>query len=302
MFSDYDKCMLCPRRCQVNRNNGETGICGQTNIIKAARASLHFWEEPVISGKNGSGTVFFSGCSLNCIYCQNYRLSKENRGIEISQERLAQVFLELEDKGAHNINLVTAEHFAPSICVALCIAKEKGLKIPIILNSSGYTSISTLKKLKKYIDIYLVDFKYYADDIARKLSNVNDYYAVADKAIEEMVRQQPKLIYDEDGMLKKGVIVRHLCLPGNVKDSKIILKKLFEKYGNNICYSIMSQFTPTDNTKNFPPLNRKLKDREYEEVIDFCIALGMDNAFIQEGDSASESFIPEFDGEGIIKY
>lgn len=302
MFSDYDKCMLCPRRCQVNRNNGETGICGQTNIIKAARASLHFWEEPVISGKNGSGTVFFSGCSLNCIYCQNYQLSKENRGIEISEERLAQVFFELEDKGAHNINLVTAEHFAPSICAALSIAKEKGLKIPIVLNSSGYTSISTLKKLKKYIDIYLVDFKYYADDIARKLSNVNDYYAVADKAIEEMVRQQPELIYDEDGMLKKGVIVRHLCLPGNVKDSKIILKNLFEKYGNNICYSIMSQFTPTDNTKNFLPLNRKLKDREYEEVIDFCIALGMDNAFIQEGDSASESFIPEFDGEGIIKY
>lgn len=302
MFSDYDKCMLCPRRCQVNRNNGETGVCGQTNKIKAARASLHFWEEPVISGKNGSGTVFFSGCSLNCIYCQNYQLSKENRGIEISEERLAQVFLELEDKGAHNINLVTAEHFAPSICAALSIAKEKGLKIPIVLNSSGYTSSSTLKKFKKYIDIYLVDFKYYADDIAGKLSNVNDYYAVADKAIEEMVRQQPKLIYDENGMLKKGVIVRHLCLPGNVKDSKIILKKLFEKYGNNICYSIMSQFTPTENTKNFPPLNRKLKDREYEEVIDFCIALGMDNAFIQEGDSASESFIPEFDGEGIIKY
>lgn len=301
MFKEYDNCKLCPRSCSVNRNNKKTGVCGQTSGIKAAKAYLHEWEEPVISGENGSGTVFFSGCNLNCVYCQNYQLSREYKGVEVSAERLSQIFLELQQKGAHNINLVTAEHFAPSICVAISMAKDKGLNVPVILNSSGYTSLETLNILRDYIDIYLVDFKYYSDKIAQKYSNVKDYYAVADKAVEEMVNQQPELIYGEDGLLKKGVIVRHLCLPENTDDSKIILKKLFEKYGNDICYSLMSQFTPTEYTKNLSPLNRKLRESEYEEIIEYCIGLGMENAFIQEGESASESFIPEFNGEGIIK-
>lgn len=299
MFSEYSECTLCPRGCKVNRNKSETGWCGQTSSLRLSRAALHLWEEPPISGEQGSGTVFFAGCSLRCIYCQNYKISSGNEGVNVPPERLAEIFIELQDKGAHNINLVTADHFAPHICYGVKLAKCRGLSIPVILNSSGYITVQTLEMLEKYIDIYLVDFKYSNSETAKLYSFAEDYSEFTEKAVEEMVRQQPELIYSSEGMLEKGVVIRILCLPGHADESKEIIKKLYEKYGESVCYSIMSQFTPTENTKNISPLNRKLSQREYDEIIDFCIELGMENAFIQDGESAQESFIPEFNGEGI---
>ena len=257
------------------------------------------WEEPPISGERGSGTVFFTGCSLKCIYCQNYKISSENLGKEITVERLSKIFSELQEKGAHNINLVTAEHFAPHICEAIKTARKNGLSIPVILNSSGYINIRTLKMLENYIDIYLVDCKYFFSETAKKYSQAENYCEVAKNAISEMVNQKAKMIYDGDGMLKKGVVIRVLCLPGHIEETKEIIKSLYEKYGESVCYSIMSQYTPTKNTQNIPPLNRKLRESEYDEIVDFCIDLGMENVFVQERESACESFIPEFSGEGV---
>lgn len=299
MFREYDLCNLCPRECNVNRNEEKKGWCNQTSTLRVARASLHMWEEPTISGEKGSGTVFFSGCSLKCIYCQNYKISRENVGKEITVDRLAEIFIELQGKGAHNINLVTADHFAPHICKSLEIAREKGLRVPVILNSSGYIKTKTLKLLEQYIDIYLVDCKYFFSESAKKYSQAENYCVEALDAIEEMVRQKPGLMVDEGGILQKGVVIRILCLPGHTEETKRIIENLYKKYGETVCYSIMSQYTPTKNTENISPLNRKLNKREYDDVIDFCIALGMENAFVQEGESASESFIPEFDTDGL---
>ncbi len=299
LFSEYNACNLCPRECNVNRNKNEKGWCNQTSTLRLARASLHMWEEPPISGIRGSGTVFFTGCSLKCIYCQNYKISSENEGKEITPERLSEIFLELQEKGAHNINLVTADHFAPHICHAIKNAKEMGLTIPVVLNSSGYIKVKTIKMLERYIDIYLVDCKYFLNETAKKYSRAENYCDAAESAIKEMVNQKPKLIFDEYGMLQKGVVIRILCLPHHTEETKEIIKSLYERYGESVCYSIMSQYTPTENTKNIPPLDRKLSQREYDEIVDFCIDLGMENAFVQEGESASESFIPEFDAEGL---
>ena len=287
------KCNSCPRNCNVDRFNGQIGYCGMDNSIKVARASLHMWEEPCLSGKNGSGTVFFSGCSLKCVYCQNRNIAVENLGMEVNIEQLSEVFLILQEKNANNINLVTPTHYIHQIVKALELAKNKGLSIPVVYNTGGYEKVENLKLLDGLIDIYLPDLKYKSEDLAIKYSNAPGYFEIADKAIEEMVRQVKNTIFADD-IMKKGVIVRHMILPGNTKDSKDIIYHLYNKYGNRIFISIMSQYTPFGNLDNYLEINRKITKREYDKVVDFAIQLGVENAFIQYGEVADESFIPDF--------
>lgn len=298
-FKEYNSCILCPRKCRVNRNDGKIGFCRQTAIPMAARASLHFWEEPCISGKKGSGTVFFSGCQLRCCYCQNYELSLGRSGIAVSEEELSLIYLRLQNDGAHNINLVTAEHFAPHIRESILLAKKKGLTIPVILNTSGYVGEEAFEILKDVIDIYLVDFKYMDSLLSKKYSMAEDYPIVAKKALDKMVEAQPEALFDSDGIMKKGVIIRHLCLPSHTDDSKRVIDYVYKKYKKKVLLSIMSQYTPVNTEKLPSNINRKLKESEYDDIINFCFDLGIDDAFIQEGEAASESFIPVFDGFGI---
>lgn len=296
------ECALCPRNCAIDRNQGESGICGQTNILKVARAALHFWEEPCISGTDGSGAVFFSGCPLHCVYCQNHNIANGSAGKEISAERLAEIFLELEEKGACNINLVTPGHFAPWIIKALDRARAEGMKLPIVYNTSSYENVSTIKMLEGYVDIYLPDFKYMDSRISQKYSHAPDYSLAAKAAIDEMVRQTGPAVFNggsEDGLMRRGTIVRHLLLPGQAEDSKAIISYLYQTYGNTIYISIMNQYTPLPHVASYPELNRKITQTEYDDVVDFALALGVEYGFIQEGDTAEESFIPEFDGEGV---
>lgn len=316
-------CSLCPRECGADRLSGETGRCGAGSEILAARASLHMWEEPCISGKEGSGTVFFTGCPLGCIYCQNSRISAGAGGIAISEEKLAQVFLDLQERGANNINLVTAGHFAAQVGIALCLAKEQGLSIPIVYNSSGYEKVESLRLLEGLIDIWLPDLKYLDPETARQYSAAPDYPQIAMAALEEMVRQNESsrqtdpgrpekdamhiettrttgfYEYDSRGILKRGVIVRHLLLPGHVKEAKRILEYLWNTYGNRVLISIMSQYTPMPAMKEDPLLGRRVTRREYDRLLDHAFSLGITEGFFQEGEAAQESFIPEFDGRGI---
>lgn len=296
------KCTLCPRNCAVDRETGERGICGQTNELKVARAALHFWEEPCISGEAGSGTVFFSGCSLHCVFCQNEAIANGTVGKNITIERLAEIFLELQEKRANNINLVTPGHFIPQIKEALVLAKQKGLNLPIVYNTSSYESIEAIKSLEGFIDIYLPDFKYMDSTLSQKYSHAADYAKVVKDNIAEMVRQTGTPVFDErgeEGILKRGTIVRHLTLPGCLDDSKAVIRYLHETYGNQIYLSIMSQFTPLPNVSAYPELNRRVTEAEYEELVDYAIELGVEQGFIQEGDVAEESFIPDFDCEGV---
>ena len=292
-------CNLCPRECNVDRGLGKMGFCKVPNHIKVARAALHFWEDPCISGEEGSGTVFFSGCNLRCVYCQNRKIAEGVYGKIITVDRLAAIFLDLQKQGANNINLVTPSHYVLPIIKALNLAKEQGLLIPVVYNSSAYESVETLKKLEGYVDVYLPDFKYMDEELGRKYSNAGNYSEIAKKAIAEMVRQVGNAQFDSRGILKKGVVVRHLVLPGYTADSKEIIKYLYDTYGNSIYISIMSQFTPILGLENYPELQRKLTEKEYDEVVDFAIELGVENGFIQEGDVAKESFIPDFDGQGV---
>jgi len=292
-------CNLCPRNCNIDRNL-KPGACGVTNTLKIARASLHFWEEPCISGENGSGTVFFSGCPLKCVFCQNYDLSRKNSGKEISIEKLADIFLELQNKKANNINLVTPTHFVPQIISALKIAKKNGLTIPIVYNTSGYENIDTLKMLDGYIDVYLPDFKYFSNTLAKKYSNVSNYFEFATNALKEMFRQVGEFSLDENGIMKRGMIVRHLILPGLLEDSKDVISHVYDLFRDKIYISIMNQYTPLSNVSNYPEINRKVTNEEYDEIIDFALSLGIENAFIQEGDTAKESFIPDFSPESNI--
>lgn len=294
--------MLCPRNCGARRNAGEIGVCGQTDRLKAARAALHFWEEPCISGKEGSGTVFFSGCSLHCVFCQNRDISDGTAGKFITAERLTEIFLELQEKGANNINLVTPGHFAPQIARALAGAKEQGLRLPVVCNTGSYEYVETLKGLEGLVDIYLPDFKYMDSTLGRRYSHAENYSEVAKAALAEMVRQTGAAVFekgDEDGLIKRGTIVRHLVLPGCTEDSKAVIKYLYETYGNTIYISIMNQFTPMSGLEKYPEINRRVTKEEYEEVVDYAISLGVENGFIQEGETAEESFIPAFDGKGI---
>lgn len=293
-------CTLCPRRCHANRAAGEKGFCGAGAELKAARAALHFWEEPCISGSCGSGAVFFSGCNLGCTFCQNYDISVNNTGRVLSVQRLAHIFLELQEKGAANINLVTACHFLPQICLALAMAKEQGLSIPIVYNSSGYEEPSSLGLLDGLIDIYLPDFKYRSAQLSAQYSNAGDYFEKAADALAEMFRQVGAPVMDSDtGLLKRGIIVRHLLLPGHAGDSKRVLRYLHETYGNDIYVSIMNQYTPLRHNPHFPNLNRKVTSEEYERVLAFAEKIGIEKGYRQEGDTAAESFIPAFDGEGL---
>ena len=304
MLPAYTKCELCPRGCKVNREAEQTGVCGVSSNLKVARAALHYWEEPCISGTNGSGAVFFSGCSMHCVFCQNREIANGFVGKEISRERLSDIFLELQGQGANNINLVTPGHYVPHIVWAVEQARNQGLHVPIVYNTSSYEKVDTLKQLEGIVDVYLPDFKYWDSQTAQKYSNAPDYPEVARAAIAEMVRQQPtvKFIYDrqqEVDLIQKGVIVRQLLLPGQLKDAKRIVKFLHETYGNQIYLSLMSQYTPLAHVENYPELNRKVDRRTYERYIDYAIEIGVENGFIQEEDVAEESFIPMFDGEGV---
>lgn len=294
------ECRLCPRECGVDRSEGKKGYCGASNELKVARAALHMWEEPCISGEAGSGAVFFSGCPMRCRFCQNYSIAAARKGKVISIERLAQIFLELQEKGAANINLVTPTHYTLHIIKALDLAKENGLRIPVVYNTSGYEKTETLKLLRGYIDIYLPDFKYMDGLLAAAYSNAPDYPEYAKRALEEMVGQTGPLKLDEEtGMARSGVIVRHLVLPGHVRNSKAVIQYLYETYGDQIYISIMNQYTPMPQVTKDKLLGRKVTRREYEKVIDYALELGVENGFFQEGDVAEESFIPEFDSEGV---
>ncbi len=293
-------CTLCPQRCHVNRKEGHIGYCGETSKLVVARAALHRWEETCISGENGSGAVFFSGCNMRCVFCQNYNIAGAKAGKVITIERLAEIFLELEEQGAHNVNLVTPTHYVPQIIEALNLAKSEGLHIPVVYNTSGYECKETLRMLKGYVDIYLPDFKYMNERLAQRLSCASDYTIYVKQALEEMVRQTDGIEMDEKtGLMKRGVIVRHLVLPGHVKDSKEIISYLQETYGDRIMISVMNQYTPMPQAKDLEQLGRRVTKREYEKVVDHALEIGVTNGYIQEGAAASESFIPEFDGEGV---
>ena len=308
-YVTMQNCMLCPRNCGADRKIGQAGICGMTEEIKIARAALHQWEEPCISGTQGSGTVFFSGCNLHCVYCQNASIATGRKGKIITTEELSEQFLALQAQGAHNINLVTPSHYVPQIKAALLRAKERGLCLPVVYNTSSYEKAETLSQLAGEISVYLADLKYKDERLSEVYSHAKDYFTVASKAIQEMVRQvgTPQFVGQngegcfseyEDGMLmKRGVIVRHLLLPGCLADSKQVVRYLYETYGDTVYLSLMNQYTPLPHVEAYPELNRRVTEEEYEELVDYAIELGVSCGFIQEGDTAKESFIPEFEGE-----
>lgn len=298
-MNKYENCLLCPRKCGINRRTGQTGVCGVSSEIKVARAALHYWEEPCISGKRGSGAVFFSGCSLHCVFCQNREISDGKEGKVISKERLSDIFMELADKGANNINLVTPGQYIPDIVWAVNDAKSRGMKLPIIYNTSGYENMTELKLLEGIVDVYLPDFKYMDSTLSARYSRAKDYPSVAKQALSEMVRQQPDVVIDDaTGLIQKGVIVRQLLLPGHVNDAKAVLKYLYDTYHDHVYISMMSQFTPIA-LKDYPEINRTVTKREYERLVNYALEIGITNAFIQEGDVAKDSFIPAFDCEGV---
>ena len=291
------KCMCCPRRCGAVRSR-QRGLCGETETIRIARAAPHMWEEPPISGQNGSGTVFFSGCSLRCIFCQNHEIAVSHIGRDVSAEELTEIMLRLQSGGVHNINLVTASHFTVQLAPVLRRAKQSGLHIPILWNSSGYELPETLRLLDGLIDIYLPDFKYLNTQTAAEYSSAPDYPETAKAALAEMVRQcgAPRLD-PETGLMQRGVQVRHLVLPGHAQESRQVLWYLYQTYGNGIGYSIMNQYTPMPQMREHPLLSRRVTAQEYGHVVQYAQQIGIENAFTQEGEAASESFIPAFSGE-----
>lgn len=293
-------CTLCPRKCHVNRQAGQVGFCGQTAELTAARAALHYWEEPCISGSAGSGAIFFSGCNLQCVFCQNHDIALGKNGKIISSRRLTEIMMELQDKGAANINLVTGTHFIPQIALSLSAAKTLGLIIPVVYNTSGYEIPSSLRLLEGLVDIYLPDLKYFSSALSADYSHAADYFQHASAAIAEMFRQTGTPVMDPDtGLMRRGVMVRHLLLPGETKDSKKILRHLHETYGNDIYVSIMNQYTPLKYVEQISALNRRVTEAEYSRVLVFAERLGIEQGFYQKGEAASESFIPAFDGEGL---
>ena len=293
------KCTLCPRFCGAERNKNIKGYCGADGSLKVARAALHMWEEPPISGEKGSGTVFFSHCPLKCVYCQNREISSGGDGLEISQDRLCEIFFELKEKGAHNINLVSPTQYTDDIISAIKMAKLKGFDLPFVYNTSGYERVETLARLKGLVDIYLTDFKYMSQMAAKRYSNAADYPNVAKAALCEMMRQQPKCIFESE-KLKKGVIVRHLVLPNNIGESKDIIDAFYDICGNNAYLSLMRQYTPPKDCI-FPEIARPVTEAEYNEVVNYALMCGIKKMFLQDGESVSESFIPAFDYEGVLK-
>lgn len=290
-----EECSICPRKCKVNRFKN-VGFCKAKNTLKIALASLHQWEEPCISGAKGSGAIFFSYCNLRCVYCQNYEISR-GYGKDVSVKRFSEICLELQQLGAHNINLVTPTHYVLQIIEGINIAKKRGLNIPVVYNTSGYELVETVKSLEGIVDIYLTDLKYYDDLYAEKYSNAKNYFEIATKAIEEMFLQIGEPIIEE-GIMKKGIIVRILLLPGLVEDAKNIVKYLYDKYKDKIFISIMNQYTPVVETP-YEELNKKVDIEDYNELVDYAYDLGVRNAFIQEDDASDTCFIPKFDKRGV---
>lgn len=304
--SIFTKCAICPRECKVNRSDGQNGYCGENENVRVARAALHMWEEPCISGERGSGTVFFTGCPLKCVFCQNAVIANSEAGKVLSVEELSDVYLKLQAQGANNINLVTATHFIPQVVKSLELSKKHGLDIPVVYNTGGYEKRESIKMLDGLVDVYLPDMKYYSEILSARYSNAKDYFLIAKEAINEMFLQVKGPVFAgknervEEGIMKKGIIVRHLLLPGQIDDSKKILRYLHDTYGDDIFISIMNQYTPMKGIeKKFPELGGKVSENEYDELVDYAIDIGIENGFIQEGETAKESFIPSFDGEGL---
>ena len=294
MLEQLAKCEVCPFKCKVNRIEKNIGRCGCDDKVKIAMYSLHNFEEPCISGKNGSGTVFFSNCNLQCIYCQNYKISQEHKGYEISIEELANIFIKQQEAGANNINLVTPTMYAYQIIEAIKIAKNNGLKIPIIYNTNSYENVETIKALKGYIDVYLPDLKYYNNEIAIKYSKAPNYFKIATDAILEMINQVGSPKFDENGIIKKGVIIRHLVLPGHILNSKHILKCLKENLKGKAMVIIMAQYFPTYKAKEDKYLNRKLTKKEYEEIEEYLYLLNIENGYMQDLGKHEEEYVPDF--------
>lgn len=295
------KCTLCPRMCHADRENGERGFCGETSQLTAARASLHLWEEPCISGTRGSGAVFFSGCVLRCVFCQNYDISSRGVGKPITEERLCGIFLELQEQGAHNINLVNPTHFTPQVIRALSLAKKRGLSLPVVWNSGGYELPETLRTLEGLVDVYLPDVKYYSDELSRRLSAAPDYFGTAMSAVEEMLRQTGAPVFSPEGLLQRGTVVRHLVLPWEYRDSIEVIKRLGERFGGKILFSLMSQYTPFGRVRSDPAfsrMNRRITTFEYQKALDAAIDAGL-SGYMQEKSSAKEEYTPLFDFTGV---
>ncbi|MDD2376065.1 MAG: radical SAM protein [Clostridia bacterium] len=289
------KCEVCPHKCKSNRMLNESSRCKATNKIKIALASIHNYEEPCISGTRGSGTIFFSNCNLNCIYCQNYKISQNGFGKEITIEHLADIFLSQQNKGAHNINLVSPTIYTIQIIESIKIAKNKGLTIPIIYNSGGYDSLETLKLLEGYIDIYLPDFKYSNNELASKYSKINNYFETVKLALVEMYRQVGSPVFDENEIIQKGMIIRHMILPNNIKNTKYVLDNIKTLFGTDIYISVMAQYFPTHLANQTAELNRKINKRELKIVEEYMVKLGFENGYIQKLESQEEKYVPIFD-------
>ena len=296
----YSSCTLCPRACKVDRHT-DRGACGEGDQLRICRAALHMWEEPCISGREGSGTVFFSGCQLRCIFCQNSDIALSRAGLEVSIGRLVEIFFELVDKGANNINLVTPSHFTPSIVEAIDIARKDGFTLPFVWNSSGYENPETLELLRGRIDIFLPDLKYFSSELAKRFSHAPDYFEKAFEAIKTMFSIVGEAKLDKRAMMTSGMIIRHLVLPAHTDDSIEIIKRVYEAFGDSVYISIMNQYTPMPAVSDMKDLSRRLTTYEYGKVIKFAESIGVKNAFIQERGTASESFIPAFDYTGVMK-
>ena len=300
-FAMYDGCELCPRRCHARRLRASAGVCGASATLMVARSALHFWEEPPISGETGSGAIFFTGCPLRCVFCQNHEISQEGFGLEVTTERLAQMMLELKDQGANNINLVTPSHFAPHVTEAALLAREAGLAVPIVCNTSGYELPELVDALADVVDVWLTDFKYASPDLAARLSGARDYPEVAAEALARMVLAcvgggRPR----EDGRMLRGIIVRHLVLPGHADDSIAVLDRVWELCGNDVDLSVMNQYTPNERCRELGgDLARAVSDEEYEAVLDHADDLGFERMWWQQGGTVSESFVPAFDATGV---
>ena len=294
-MEELKECKICPHKCKVNRLQDELGRCKCNSDVRIALASVHNYEEPCISGKNGSGTVFFSGCNLNCIYCQNYEISQENKGKIISIEHLAEIFINQQSKNVNNINLVTPTMYVPQIIEAIKIAKNNGLKIPIIYNTNGYENVETIQKLNGYIDVYLPDLKYYSNEISKKYSKVDNYFEIATSAIKEMKKQVGNPIFDKNGIIQKGVIIRHLILPNHLLNTKNILKYIKENFDEDTYISLMAQYFPTYKAKNDNLLCRKLTKKEYKEIEKFLYQIDLKNGYMQELGDHEEEYVPNFD-------
>ena len=299
MIENLEMCTLCPHNCRINRNENEKGFCKANNKVKIALASLHYHEEPCISGKNGSGTVFFSNCNLRCKFCQNYEISQQGKGKEITIENLANIFLNQQKLGAHNINLVTPTMYVYQIIEAIKIARKYGLTIPIIYNSNAYENEDTIKALEGYIDVYLPDFKYYFNDLALKYSGITNYFENATKAIKEMYKQVGHPVFDKEGIIKKGIIIRHLVLPNNIENSKKIIQWINKEFSDKVYISIMAQYFPTYKAKEDIELNRKLNYEEYEEIENYIYELDIKNGYMQELGEHEEEYVPKFDFSGL---